>query len=95
MMTMSMTTMRTRKAFIISQKFLKPSFRVGSKVKKSKKKKSKNVNNEKTKRFFQLPTVSPDSDSYRRVRFINSKIETYISIRFFKMLLNEIEPLSH
>lgn len=39
MMTMSMTTMRTRKAFIISQKFLKPSFRVGSKVKKSKKKK--------------------------------------------------------
>ena len=50
MMTISMTTMRTRKAFIISQKFLKPSFRVGSKVKKSKKKKSKNQKMSTTKK---------------------------------------------
>lgn len=47
MMTMSMTTMRTRKAFIISQKFLKPSFRVGSKVKKSKKKKNQKMSTTK------------------------------------------------
>lgn len=49
MMTMSMTTMRTRKAFIISQKFLKPSFRVGSKVKKSKKKNQKMSTTKKPK----------------------------------------------
>ena len=40
-------------------------------------------------KYTVLPRTVGNSDSYRKARFINSKIESYVSSRFFANVLTK------